>query len=242
MVSFKSFITEAGMSSERQERGLISTIKSLVKANNGKPVSIAGLPFKVIDAYKKEKSPHGKEPYTDVVLVTSKQEKVNVSCKGPAAPSLAGGGLTGIEKIIPGITSRFLKKVYQAHIKRGLKKGQKVPDVYGKISNSDKQLLVIGTEEIGGPIHYMYIGPMDIKFNKATMAFNGNFIPAEEYAKNHNLYFRLRARRNDQTFNPQAQFKDGTPKIYGVSPSRGDSAGRIVVTDKPAATRDMITF
>jgi hypothetical protein len=41
----------------------------------------------------------------------------------------------------------------------------------------------------------------------------------------------LRARREDQTFDPDAK-QGGVPKIYGRSPSRGDSAGRIVVTDK----------
>ena len=36
--------------------------------------------------------------------------------------------------------------------------------------------------------------------------------------------------RKDQRFDPNAQ-QGGIPKIYGKSPSRGDSAGRIVVTD-----------
>ena len=89
---------------------------------------------------------------------------------------------------------------------------------------------------MGGPIDFMYIGPMDVigtyDEKKNILKLNGALTMADEYAKTHDLYFRLRARREDQRFNPDAKDKDGTPKIYGVSPSRGDSAGRIVVTDK----------
>ena len=46
----------------------------------------------------------------------------------------------------------------------------------------------------------------------------------------------------DQTFDPEASDKNGVPKIYGKSPSKGDSAGRLVVTDKPTKSRDMIVF
>jgi hypothetical protein len=82
----------------------------------------------------------------------------------------------------------------------------------------------------------MYIGGMDVKSNydaqSATLTFtNGALTEAKKYAKTHNLFFRLRARREDQTFDPDAM-KGNIPNIYGKSPSRGDSAGRIVVTDK----------
>ena len=81
----------------------------------------------------------------------------------------------------------------------------------------------------------MYIGPMDVigKYDdkKNILTLNGSLTEAVEYAKTHELYFRLRARREDQRFDPSAKDKDGTPKIYGKSPSKGDSAGRIVVTD-----------
>jgi hypothetical protein len=42
----------------------------------------------------------------------------------------------------------------------------------------------------------------------------------------------LRARREDQVFDPDAKDGQNIPKIYSKSPSKGDSAGRIVVTDK----------
>ena len=52
----------------------------------------------------------------------------------------------------------------------------------------------------------------------------------------------MRARREDQRFDPLNKDKDGTPKIYGKSPSKGDSAGRIVVVDKTPAKADMVSF
>lgn len=39
---------------------------------------------------------------------------------------------------------------------------------------------------------------------------------------------------------PSASDKNGIPKVYGKSPSRGDSAGRLVVTDKPVKGKVII--
>ena len=93
---------------------------------------------------------------------------------------------------------------------------------------------------MGGPIDFMYIGPMNVtsRYDAKTnqLILNGTLTEAKKYAKEHDLFFRLRARREDQRFDPDAKEKDGTPKIYGKSPSRGDSAGRIVVTDKVPST------
>jgi hypothetical protein len=66
--------------------------------------------------------------------------------------------------------------------------------------------------------------------------------PADQYAQSKELYFRLRARREDQRFDPTAKDGTGTPKIYGKSPSKGDSAGRIVVTDDTPASAQIITL
>jgi hypothetical protein len=166
-------------------------------------------------------------------------KKVNLSLKGEAAPSLAGGGLRGLEAIIPGIAGRFMKIAYKHLVKMGLKDGDKVPDVYGKIDEASKEKIVVGTPPMGGPIHYMYIGPMDVKSTydpkKNILTLNGTLTEAKKYAKTHELYFRLRARREDQRFDTKAMAL-GIPKIYGKSPSKGDSAGRIVVTDSVPKT------
>lgn len=232
----------AGIQKERQETAFIKAIKDAVRKNSNQPVNIrAGeiVITGVIDAMKYTgRQESGSEPYTDVMLrCKGKSRQINIaflSLKGELAPSLAGGGMRGLEIIAPGIAGRFMKKALERLLEMGLHEGAKVPNVYGKIDRILKERVVIGTTAIGGPIDYMYMGPMDIVASyddeKNLLVFNGSLIPAKEYAKSRELYFRLRARRDDQRFDPKAQ-QGGIPKIYGKSPSRGDSSGRIVVTD-----------
>ena len=225
------YLHEAGSSAERQENGFINAIKNVQKPINliAGDVTISG----VTDANKyKGRQASGSEPYTDVVLSTN-SGPVNISMKGPTAPSLAGGGLSGLELAVPGLGARFMQAAFDLLILLDYKDGDKVPDIYGKIKAKDKLAIVIGNEEMGGPIDYMYIGPMDIlsELKDNELIMNGNLYPAKKYAKTHKLYFRLRARRKDQRFDSSASAY-GIPKIYGESPSKKDKGGRIVVTDR----------
>lgn len=233
----------AGASAERQEQGVIDGIKKAVKANSGNAVTVKAGSTIIEGVIGVEKYSgrqlSGSEPYTDVVLHLHNNKKVNLSLKGPSAPSLAGGGLRGLELAVPGIAGKFMKEAYK-HLKNTLKLkiGDKVPDVFGKIGSSDKLKIVVGNVAMGGPIDYMYIGPMSVAATydskKNIVTLNGALTKAKKYAETHELYFRLRARREDQRFDPSSVDNNGVPKIYGKSPSKGDSAGRIVVTDKPA--------
>lgn len=238
----------AGASAERQETGVIQKINNAFKLNKRNPITLKAGSTVIEGVVSAEKYSGrqlgGSEPYTDVVIYVlraGKKVPINCSLKGESAPSLAGGGLKGLELAVPGIAKKFMDKAYtELRDKKNLKAGDKVPDVFGKISNKDKKLIVVGNEQMGGPIDFMYIGPMNVVGNydnkKNVLTLNGSLTEAEEFAKTHDLYFRLRARREDQRFDPDAKDKDGTPKVYGKSPSRGDSAGRIVVTDKVPAT------
>ena len=230
----------AGISAERQETAFVKAVNDAVKKNKNKAITVVAGGTKVSGVTGSAKytgrQSSGSEPYTDVILRRSTMKDVNLSLKGEAAPSLAGGGLRGLEAIIPGIAGRFMQAAYKQLISEGLQKGDKVPDVYGEMNETDKTKIVVGTKAMGGPIDYMYIGSMDVKSTydakSATLTFtNGALTEAKKYAKTHSLFFRLRARREDQTFDPDAK-QGNIPKIYGKSPSRGDSAGRIVVTDK----------
>lgn len=232
----------AGASAERQETGVVNAINGAVKANQNNPVTLIAGSTKLTGVIKAEKFTGrqitGSEPYTDVVIFVKKGtsvREVNCSLKGEAAPSLAGGGLRGLELAVPGIARKFMMAAYKK-LSKMLNPGDKVPDTYGKISLNDKIKIVVGNKAMGGPIDFMYIGPMDVRSNydkkTNTITLNGSLTEAEVYAKSHDLYFRLRARREDQRYDPSAKDATNTPKIYGKSPSRGDSAGRIVVTDK----------
>jgi hypothetical protein len=233
----------AGASAERQEKGVIDSVNNAVKKNKNNPITVIAGKTKIIGVTGAQKyggrQAGGSEPYTDVVfnvIKGKKTEQLNLSLKGESAPSLAGGGLKGLELAVPGIAKKFMKTAFEHLVhKEKLVVGDKVPDVYGKIGSKDKIKIVVGNEKMGGPIDYMYIGPMSVsgKYDekKNQLNLNGELTEANEYAKTHELYFRLRARREDQRFDPNAKDTQGTPKIYGKSPSKGDSAGRIVVTD-----------
>lgn len=227
----------AGEAAERQERGFITSITNALRKNKNKPITLIAGDVEIPGVFLAKKhtgrQEGGSEAYTDIVLFNRKKGNINLSLKGEEAPSLAGGGLRGLELIIPGIGARFMKAAYNQLIEMGLKAGDKVPDVYGKISAKDKRKIVVGNQAVGGPIHYMYIGPMKVEtdFEKGTLTLNGTLTEATQFADENELYFRLRARREDQTFDPKAM-ESNVPKIYGRSPSRGDSAGRVVVTDK----------
>lgn len=230
----------AGRQQERQENGLIKIINDAVKKNKSNPITLIAGKVKITGVISAQKftgrQAGGSEPYTDVQLfIHGKKTPINLSCKGPSAPSLAGGGLKGLELAVPGIAARFMKQAYTTLVAKGLQAGDKVPDVYGEITGTSKTKIVVGNEAMGGPIDYMYIGPMDVSGSYSTtkneLDVNGSLYEAKSYAKSHKLFFRLRARREDQRFDPLAKDKQGVPKIYGKSPSKGDSAGRIVVTD-----------
>lgn len=234
----------AGASAERQETGVVRAITEAVKKNQKNPITLVAGATTIKGVIGAEKyggrQLGGSEPYTDVIIKTVDGKQINCSLKGESAPSLAGGGLKGLELAVPGIAGRFMKSALAA-LKKEISAGDKVPDVFGKIQDADKLKIVVGNKAMGGPIDYMYIGKMDVssrydsKTNVLTIS-NGELIPAKKYARDHELYFRLRARREDQRFDPDAKDAQGIPKIYGKSPSKGDSAGRIVVTDKVPTT------
>ena len=252
--NFQDFVLkEAG--NERQEQGLIDSIRQAIEVNGGNPITIKGIPDKIKGADKMHTSPHGHEPYTDVILFGVTRDW-NISCKGPAAPSLAGGGVAGLIEILPE-DSKFLADIHdsiiQAYYKHGLKEDKiypasKVPDVSIEIPKGLRLIIIKGVKSMGGPIDFMYIGEMDVKYNSTT-GFNGKFISVEEYA-NHPLF--IRARKRDLT---KSAFPDVPPRIKFVpnkiNPATGlpmilqvatevkavfgKNALRIVTTDKPSS-------
>lgn len=241
------FLNEAGASAERQENGFVKSITDAIANNGGEPVNLIAGDTTIDGVTGAEKyigrQDSGSEPYTDIVLKTTNGD-LNLSMKGPSAPSLAGGGLRGIQAIIPNIGENFFTAAYDNLIDKGYTTGDKIPDTVGKLNDKDKMLLVVGTTAMGGPIDYMYIGPMDVTHeqNEDTVKVNGSLTTSKNYAENKDLYFRLRARRIDQTFDTEAKYKNNIPKIYSKSPSKGDTAGRLVITDSPSSKALLIIF
>jgi hypothetical protein len=231
----------AGIQSERQEKGLVDAINKAVKENQNNPVTLIAGKETIEGVTGAEKFSGrqlgGAEPYTDVVIYLKNGQKYNLSCKGETAPSLAGGGLRGIEIAVPGLGKKFMKQAYYAAVnKLKLRPGDPVPNMFGSITLRDTVKIVVGTTSMGGPIDYMYIGPMNVtsQYDEKTnvLTLNGKLFESYAYAKSHKLYLRLRARREDQRFDPDDKDSTGSPRIYGRSPSKKDLGGRIVLVDE----------
>ena len=216
----------AGAGAERQETGLVNAINRAVKQNGGKGVRIQTLGTSltnIIGARKYEgRSSAGTEPYTDVILSSQGGRNWNLSMKGESAPSLAGGGLEGLELIVPGIGGKFLKAAYRAYVRAGYKKGDDLPDAYATVPANLTTKIVTGTSAMGGPIHYMYQGPMDVtsRYNKNTQILTidkAKLTASSLFAKQYKLIFRLRRRRADRKFlietDPGGRDKRGLPMI-----------------------------
>tara|TARA_B100002019_G_C21226390_1_gene577592 strand:- start:258 stop:1019 length:762 start_codon:yes stop_codon:yes gene_type:complete len=233
----KAMLNEAGAASERQERGLIDAINAVASPDSPVEVRSGDAILKnVVGAGKREgMSALGKEPYTDVEIYLADGTTLNVSAKGDSAPSLAGGGLRALNMLLPDLVSDFLQKAVQELLAQGYQKGDLgVSDVYGKISDSDSLIALRGNEDMGGPIDYMYQGPMDVtaEYGDGFVTVNGRFSNIEDYAESHTLYLRARKRRNDQPFDPDMVDKAGLPSLFGRSPSKKDSNRRIVVAER----------
>jgi len=237
----------AGVIYERQETGLVDAINhhySLVQQPFTLRAGSTSL-TSVISARKVEgRLPNGNEPYPDVEITTSTRKLYKLSMKGLSAPSMAGGGLDGLERTVPGFSGRFLNAALQEYIRRGYQNGDQIPDIFGRVSDNLKRTIVLGTPDIGGPISHMYIGPMDVVGTRSgnSLVVNGGLYNATSYANSHNLFLRLRKRRGDQPFDSTTRDNRGYPLILGRSPTAGDTGRRIVIVDRPPANAIVVEF
>lgn len=237
------------MNREHQDVALVNAIKRIVAEGGGEPVTIQGIDKKIINAYKLNRK------YTDVVLITDTGEELNISCKGLTAPSWAGGGLSGMKKTLsPDIS--LLYNLYLSIIKCydniGLVDGcvyssKNVPDVTIEVPESLRLSLIKGVWSMGGPVHYMYIGPIYSILDEKTKQFKGMFISVENYAKSGDFYFRARKRDLTKSSHPNVSpmirytpnvinKRTGLPKILttatNITPIKGRNAMRIVISNR----------
>ena len=210
---------EAGVTFERQENEFVLAINNAVIENSDQPITIKTKDATIKNVIKAKKytgrQKSGSEPYTDVQLIT-KSKVINLSMKGPNAPSLAGGGLRGIEEIIPGLGARFFKSAYDNHIKKGLKAGDKIPDTYGKLNDKDKKLLVIGNKSMGGPIDYIFEGATQGQYDpeQNVLSMQANLTSALALSKTQRYYINMAPPRagSRMMFNRNDNF--GMPMIF----------------------------
>jgi len=241
-----------GQGTERQEEGIIIEIRKAVKANG--PTKIVGIPprFLIDDAAKNEGlSSIGQEPYIDVYLMTNKGKKIGCSMKGTSAPSLAGGGLGGMNVVVPHLPPLVYKAILKHLKKEGhghddVVNNDDLPDFYIQVPPDDVEALLKGNKKMGGPIDYMYIGPMDVtaKMQGSQLKLNGNFYSIDDYMRKiPKFYFRVRKRDLDQDNMVKIDYKnknkEGFPKVF-VSPRTGKNNLRIVIVDKVPGTGKLL--
>ena len=122
----------AGTLAERQETGLVDAINLFSEKKGGKPFTLQAGSTRLTNVLSANKvmgrSASGDEPYTDVEIKTT-NKIYKLSMKGPSAPSMAGGGLNGLEKIVPGFSGRFIQAAYEKYLQLGYTQGQQIPDI-----------------------------------------------------------------------------------------------------------------
>ena len=241
-----------GQGTERQETGLINLINEQALINNNMTIKTFSDRIIIKGAEKKYgRSPIGKEPYIDIIIEADNGTKYGISCKGPQAPSLAGGGIGGLKVVVPDLAPKVYT-VVENYIKRNLKLSQgdivdfdAVGDVYIEMPNKYVKVILEGIPKMGGPITHMYVGPMDVtgtlSSNKLTLN-GGSFYSISEYMKIiPNFYFRLRKRdlNSERSGKMKIEFNeknsDGFPKLFkGLTNNK--NLARIVVIDEPSNT------
>lgn len=244
----------SGQGSERQELGLIQAINEGVSRDNKSYIRQLGSSKQIIKAYKNEGlSPVGKEPYIDVVIETT-AGKLGISCKGESAPSLAGGGVAGLKVIAPDLLSKLYTTI-QNHMKNNMKLKQNdvvalsaIPEFYIKIPNSYVNKILEGNKQMGGPIDYMYVGPMDVtsSYNGPIINVNGNFYSIDQYMqKIGTFYFRTRRRDIEPSKTLKVEYQrrnqEGFPLLF-TGPKTNKNNVRIVITDSVPSTGAVLTL
>ena len=156
----------AGAKFERQETGFVTAVTRAVRTAKG-PINIIFKNGARLSGVKKAfkfggRTSSGSEPLTDVVIETTDGKKHNLSMKGKDSPSIAGGGVAGINELEPELLPSFLTEAVRKYKQLGYKKGDSIPDLYGEIGERAKISLLVGSKSTGGPIHFLYTGPMDV--------------------------------------------------------------------------------
>jgi hypothetical protein len=228
--------------SERQESGLVDAINNAVAQNGQKPITIKTKKAtikNVISANKVEGTNElGKEPYADIAIHTKSGKTHLISAKGDKAPSIAGGGIAGLFDIDPNIVGNAIKRAYNFYKKEfGKHEGKKFPpskaiEVYVRVPEKYMKDILQGTEEMGGPIDHMYVGPMDVEHSLkgSVLTVNGALVPIDEFMDHiNNLYLRIRRRRVTQVLDFSSVDKYGFPNIFYA---RGEGGRRVVLVSE----------
>jgi len=230
--------------SEKQEYGLINIINN----NPGSVIDTMGI------TAQSSRSNEGmnamnKERYIDIFITDSTGKEYGISMKGTTAPSLGGGGAAGINSVAPDLFKKIFARIEEfMKNELGLSNGdiiaaKHIPEIFVRVPDDYVESIMRGNEEMGGPIDYMYVGPMNAigeVGDNNILNLNGKFYTVEEYInKIGNFYFRMRKR--DLADNQTVQVAYDEKNTLGLSkllknPETHKNNLRLVVTNAPFST------
>lgn len=232
---------------ERQELECIQAVNESVAANGGKPITVKSGPSVIRDVVMAAKNEgqngYGHERYADVLLTLKNGKVLGVSNKMVKAPSLLGGGLETLYDLDPSYMKKVTNKALQAALmspKFEMGSNKKLSDIFIEFKNHDfLERAMRGTVKMGGPVHYMFIGPSSPmhEFKKGVLTFtDSNIYSTRQYAeKVKHFYIRIRRRDTTQVFTNEID-KKGIP-LFFKKPG-GRERARFVI-DKTASSNGL---
>jgi len=228
---------------EKQEHGLIAIINN----NPGVVISKMGITAKSASSNEGMNAMNN-ERYIDIFITDSNGKDHGISMKGTTTPSLGGGGAAGINSVTPDLFKKIFARI-EDFMKNELKLANgdiiaisHIPDIFVRVPDDYVERIMRGNEAMGGPIDYMYVGPMDAvgEVDKNNILnVNGQFYAIEEYInKIGNFYFRIRKRDVDtESKTTQVAYDEnntlGLPKLL-KNPNTHKNNLRLVVTNVPS--------
>jgi len=113
-----------------------------------------------------------------------------------------------------------------------------LPDMFFKLGRKNIETLFAGTEEVGGPIDYIYKGPMDVSHEwypeeRKLIFIDSKLYDIKSFIDSYpNIYLRVRKRRIDQPFDPDLNHPILGKAIFGKGVISREGPARIVIADK----------
>lgn len=187
-------------------------INGAIRINKMSPIKISVGEI-IFDKIKRARKYNGRqfgssELYTDIIL-DNNSKSIKISLKEDVVSSVHIPK-KAIDMMIPNLTDKFINAVSSKVLSMGLNENDDLPQIlYGKINRIDKTRLIVGTQSMGGPIDYIYIGSAKAQFNteEDILQFDGFLIDSKDYAENQEIYLRIML-KSSAKFRPDMKKED----------------------------------
>jgi hypothetical protein len=133
--------------------------------------------------------------YTDIIL-DNNAKSIKISLQEDVISSV-NIGKNAIDLMTPNLTRKFENALVAKVLGMGLSEDDNIPEiVYGKVGRIEKKRLIIGTQSMGGPIDYIYVGngTGSFKSKENVLTFDGFLVESEEYAENQEIYLMVKSK------------------------------------------------